>query len=138
MEEIKAGDIMLGNWFIGYDGKPFQWSIDDLVLVGRNEYPHPIDEIIKSPIPLTEEILIKAGFEKEYEDDRYGRVFLVPNTKYIIRMVNYGNPQKVDFGYSFEISDDKNWSDIKRIYFLHDLQNLYFALTGEEIKIDVE
>lgn len=90
-----------------------------------------------NPIPLTEEILLKAGFEKESEDDKYGRVFLIPNTKYIIRIVNYGNPTKPDFGFSLEISDDKDWCSIKRIYFIHDLQNTIFALTGEEIKIEL-
>lgn len=90
-----------------------------------------------NPIPLTEEILLKAGFEKESEDDKYGRVFLIPNTKYIIRIVNYGNPTKPDFGFSLEISDDKDWCSIKRIYFIHDLQNTIFALTGGEIKMEL-
>lgn len=106
--------------FKGNEGDVWEEDIKDLV-----------------PIPLTEEILLKAGFEKESEDDKYGRVFLIPNTKYIIRVVNYGNPQKVDFGYSLEISDNKDWCGIKRIYFLHDLQNTIFALTGEDIKIEV-
>lgn len=106
--------------FKGNEGDVWEEDIKDLV-----------------PIPLTEEILLKAGFEKESEDDKYGRVFLIPNTKYIIRIVNYGNPTKPDFGFSLEISDDKDWCSIKRIYFIHDLQNTIFALTGEEIKIEL-
>lgn len=33
MEEIKAGDIMLNNWFIGYDNKPFKWGIEHFALL---------------------------------------------------------------------------------------------------------
>ena len=130
---MTANEIRLSNWFIGYDDKPFKWEIEHFANLAT-VYP---DEIIKAPIPLTEEILLKAGFEKESEDDKYGRVFLIPNTKYIIRIVNYGNPTKPDFGFSLEISDDKDWCSIKRIYFIHDLQNTIFALTGEEIKIEL-
>ena len=135
---MKANEIRIGNYYQDRYGN--YHIVEELSKSSfvDDHFDRGVSTKQMLPIPLTEEILLKAGFEKEYEDDRYGRVFLVPNTKYIIRIVNYGNPQKVDFGYSLEISDDKNWSDIKRIYFIHELQNLIFALTGEEIKIDLE
>ena len=140
---MKANELRIGNW-VSYTNEngTFNLQVEEIRPTGivttwnGGSWFVSFDKL--NPIPLTEEILMKAGFKKEYEDDRYGRVFLVSNTKYIIRIVNYGNPQKVDFGYSLEISDDNNWSDIKRIYFIHELQNLIFALTGEEIKIDLE
>lgn len=154
---MKANEIRIGN-IITVDNPQFHPNLKDVPMVIKGihttergyavklEHLIPSDDIFTeysqliqfiNPIPLTEEILLKAGFEKESEDDKYGRVFLIPNTKYIIRVVNYGNPQKVDFGYSLEISDNKDWCGIKRIYFLHDLQNTIFALTGEDIKIEV-
>ena len=27
---IQAGDLRIGNWFIGYDNKPFQFNYEDL------------------------------------------------------------------------------------------------------------
>lgn len=138
---IQANELRLGNLFAMNDFPMYVEAIfrDTVYLNFEGNEGDVWEEDIKDlvPIPLTEEILLKAGFEKESEDDKYGRVFLIPNTKYIIRVVNYGNPQKVDFGYSLEISDNKDWCGIKRIYFLHDLQNTIFALTGEDIKIEV-
>lgn len=138
---MKANEIRLNNIFSQKGFPMYVEAIfrDTVYLNFKGNEGDVWEEDIKDlvPIPLTEEILLKAGFEKESEDDKYGRVFLIPNTKYIIRVVNYGNPQKVDFGYSLEISDNKDWCGIKRIYFLHDLQNTIFALTGEDIKIEV-
>lgn len=141
MEEIKAGDIMIGNYVMFENTIHIVTEISETLVAtrwikGNDKYIHELSDLV--PIPLTEGILLKAGFEKENEDDKYGRVFLIPNTKYIIRIVNYGNPQKVDFGYSLEISDNKNWSDIKRIYFIHELQNLFYCLCGEEITIKLD
>ncbi len=140
-EQIKETDIMIGNFF-HVNGYPMYVDAifrDTVYLEFEGNEADPWEENIKDliPIPLTEDILLKAGFEKENEDDKYGRVFLIPNTKYIIRIVNYGNPQSEDFGYSLEISDDKDWCSIKRIYYIHDLQNTIFALTGEEIKMEL-
>lgn len=139
---MKANEIRIGNLFSHTnDNGTFNLQVEEIRPTGiittwnGGSWFVLFDKIVA--IPLTEEILLKAGFEKESEDDKYGRVFLIPNTKYIIRVVNYGNPQKVDFGYSLEISDNKDWCGIKRIYFLHDLQNTIFALTGEDIKIEV-
>lgn len=138
---MRANEIRLGNLFAMKDFPMYVEAIfrDKVYLNFEGNEGDVWEEDLKDlvPIPLTEEILLKAGFEKENEDDKYGRVFLIPNTKYIIRIVNYGNPQSKDFGYSLEISDDKDWCSIKRIYYLHDLQNLIFALTGKEIKIEL-
>lgn len=138
---MKANEIRIGSLFEQRGFPMYVEAIfrDTVYLNFEGNEGDVWEEDIKdlAPIPLTEEILLKAGFEKETGDDKYGRVFLIPNTKYIVRIVNYGNPQKVDFGYSLEISDDKDWCGIKRIYFIHDLQNTIFALTGEELKIEL-
>ncbi len=111
---MKANEIRLSNWFIGYDYKPFKWEIEHFANLAT-VYP---DEIIKSPIPLTEEILIKAGFKEEYDGWVFGKTIFI--TK-----------------------DDDGWHVgnfgffINSIQYLHQLQNLYFALTGEEIKIEL-
>lgn len=119
---MKANELRIGNWVTAtccYDDKPI-----------RNIEYSQIDcgfEDFLEPIPLTGEWLLKFGFEKAYKD----RVFKFND--------NFG----VDFGISiFFIQHYKNEvhnSFIRtEIYYVHQLQNLYFALTGEELVIDEE
>jgi len=65
------------------------------------------------PIPLTEEWLIKLGAKKDKIDNTY---YL---SQLEIMLPNF-------FRYKTSI--------ISRIDYVHQLQNLYFALTGEELK----
>lgn len=125
MEEIKASDIMLGNWFRGYDGEPFQWEIEHFAHLAT-VYP---DEIIMAPIPLTEDILLRAGASVEkinlsspYSPKGYvGRVFKMGEFTYY--------------------ADKDEWSYRTTIInipkCLHQLQNLFKALTGNDLKIEV-
>ena len=72
-------------------------------------------------IPLSEDILVKLGFEKGFH--RYG-------------LENYGlkchkslkeNHWIVSQGFGIQ------FTELTEIQYLHQLQNLYFALTGEEL-----
>ena len=70
------------------------------------------------PIPLTEEWLIKFGFE---ESEVFVKVFLL-------------NQIPIGYGYAYR----KGWQIMPEgieIKHVHQLQNLYFALTGEELTI---
>ena len=65
------------------------------------------------PIPLTKDWLVKFGFEKRYEDCfEYGKFIL--NDEFIM----------MDIDITIKCKH------------VHQLQNLYFALTGEELKIN--
>lgn len=68
-----------------------------------------------SPIPLTEEWLLKFGF---FEDYRIGKNNFVKNGV-------------IMWKYSDSFCDDRYGVTTKHV---HQLQNLYFALTGEELK----
>lgn len=75
------------------------------------------------PIPLTEEILLKCGFKKgigEFQHCKLGAIRLLPihNRPYFLVKSISGDP-------------------ISSINFLHQLQNLYFALTGEELTVNI-
>lgn len=69
------------------------------------------------PIPLTEEWLLKFGF------DKHGSLKHQAFTKddFIIR-------KELDFDYEHE-------SRSKTLKYVHQLQNLYHALTGKELKL---
>jgi len=113
--------LRIGNWFIGYNGKPFQWGLEHFEILTLEKNRPEIDEIIKSPIQLTEELLLKCGFDKNL-------VLITDNGE-----VRYYRDEEIHVG---------GWDSctlgmvyISKCKYLHQLQNLYFALTGEELEI---
>jgi len=70
------------------------------------------------PIPLKEEILLKAGFERFAMNLLYNGLLIKPDMS----------------GRYFYFYGDMKFVEIK---FVHSLQNLYFALTGEELNIEL-
>ena len=90
----------------------------------------PIEDL--HPIPLTEEWFMKFGFEKEIDEFD---IFSIHNSQYSIQHYKNG---KCIFVYS--PINELNSEDEENVIFLqikhvHQLQNLYFALTGEELTI---
>jgi hypothetical protein len=76
-----------------------------------------------NPIQLTIEWLIKFGFEHEL--NQYENHFVNPDNSWLI--------------FEFD-TDEKKWycsngRTIANLEYVHQLQNLYFALTGEELTI---
>ncbi len=71
-----------------------------------------------SPIPLTEEILLKCGFKKIEPEGWYRKV---TEREASMELFN-GSP--------FHYADGNFSPDIN---YLHQLQNLYYSLTGEEL-----
>lgn len=87
----------------------------------RNEY-NQLEEFIK-PIPLTEEWLLKFGFEKDEECKSWSILTSLEKFDYLFEIENkYQECFQPDF---IKI-------DIK---YVHQLQNLYFALTGNKLEI---
>jgi len=82
--------------------------------------------IIK-PIPLTEEWLLRLGFKK--------RVTIGHSVQYFIGI----NPVTQDWLFDIVWQDSQEFPFYRNGHFkiqhIHQLQNLYFALTGEELKI---
>jgi hypothetical protein len=73
-----------------------------------------------NPIPLTEEWLEKFGFEeRRYKKQGVLRSYIKKGNS--MHMTNSGN---IVYGFKS-----------KMLFGVHELQNLYFALTGEELKI---
>jgi len=143
--ELKASDLRIGNWIDTEDGITQATSIDcDIIWTNKGVSYHPKD--IKG-IPLTEEWLINFGFEKinertfriidkskdeklGYKDERNWKELDIIYWEYIA-MGSYAK------GYKFKWNDEKyvNYQKEKTIDYVHKLQNIYFALTGEELTI---
>ena len=106
---MKANELMIGNLILDEDSN-IMYRVDlnffhDLSLGG-----FLMDDLI--PIPLTEEWLVKFGFENKTKSFVLNNISIKQQTK----------------GYFFYLSI--------MIQYVHQLQNLYFALTGEELKIN--
>lgn len=86
------------------------------VLLATNHYPFLTLSQCK-PIPLTGEWLIKLGFNK------HGR-----NGGYEVSVHSRDENGVVNFGL-----DDGHHGLEPQLKYVHQLQNLYFALTGEEL-----
>lgn len=122
-QTMNANELRIGNWV---QNKSEYIRVVDFDSVGVNRrmggYLDTLDRI--TPIPLTPEILEKAGFEYEY--DQMG--------------VTYRNGQLAmfydgeGFGRNFGMNAEEERMDVN-VKYLHQLQNLYFCLCGEELKI---
>lgn len=149
---IKANELRIGNWILYpkyWGDKPIRVTgisvldrTDDssgiyeeyLYLLGNDfltdsnfdefiDYKNGVLSPMKAePIPLTEDILLKCGFEYKAKSklgvDSFGEIFIADNG-------------------ICHISDerDTNYSFMAKCEYLHQLQNLYFALTGEELNV---
>lgn len=67
-------------------------------------------------VSLTEEWLLKVGFKHIYDDWYYNSIMSINISKKIINIDNFC---------------------VSNIEFVHQLQNLYFALTGEELTFNI-
>ena len=118
--QLKEKELRMGN-HIEFDSKIFtvkEIRDKSITVIGRNGYSQ-LSIIYVNPIPLTEDILVKLGFEIENDNlfDDWS-VFTKGN------LAIYYDSSKDRFIY-LETS-----IQIKHV---HQLQNLYFALCGEEL-----
>ncbi len=98
---IEFFNVDLYDYEKPFAAQPLNWTVDIADL---------------SPIPLTEEWLVKFGFIKDF----YGFVL----------------DDKMSLSFSTKLSPF--WQDSPlsiNIQYVHQLQNLYFALTGSELEI---
>jgi len=89
-------------------------------------------------IPLTEEWLVKLGFTQTITPPEYWRsieprIECYCATPLEVRLTKQGFEIKIDFGL-----DERLFSEIQNsttIKYVHTLQNLFFALTGNELTV---
>lgn len=79
------------------------------------------------PIPLTEDILLKCGFVSKGKN-LLGHIFAKSFVHY------YVTNKRDNFAFRMNTPNDTSVF-IREIEYLHELQNLYFAITGEELEV---
>ena len=128
---MKASELRIGNLVYNNEGeRDEEVDLSFFEFLSTEEYYLDYYE----PIPLTEEWLLKFGFEKiEFNSDIFGY-----SAEYHLTVKGHG-------GFIIEYMDDFSCyllgdkSDIgvapnlDSCKYIHQLQNLYFALTNEEL-----
>ena len=131
---MEASELRIGNYVeceerCGDTVYPLTSIYNDNTICFDQAY-HKSTELYKAkPISLTEEWLLKFGFRKDVD--------LGEKTNYYY-LNNRDDSFYVDFdlgGYDEWHIGASNYGYIRGIEYVHQLQNLYFALTGEELKI---
>lgn len=111
------------------------FQIDGLGLKVRLSHPRhteftPIDRI--KPIPLTEEVLLKCGFsDKDYKQGYIGIDYKSGAMTFDFVLNKPGVMGNWNKCYTFSLPDYR----FVNIDYLHQLQNLFFDLTGEELEV---
>lgn len=121
---LNANELRLGNWVseTNSKGKTFyvQINIDFLETL-------VVEPDVFDPVPLTPEILEKCGFKPHDKFDYF---------KNYLALGHKGSSNYVVA--EFDRIDGQGHLLRRGISYLHQLQNLYFALTGQELPINLE
>lgn len=118
---MKANELRIGNYLL--NDVVFQVNPITLTMI--------IDKTWEffQPIPLTEEWLLKFGFAHQYKNE-IGQDFFecVIDSEFKL----YVNLNRMNISISKKYVGNVY---SKKIQYVHQLQNLYFAMTGEELII---
>jgi hypothetical protein len=134
---MKANQLRIGNKVKSKytNGNPNKW----VVVTVTAEHIKTCNDFPKwfKPIALTEEWLFRMGFKvNEIETVCYLLKKQTKEEHTIYGIISdednfYGFYQ----GHSSAIDDWDSWTILKYVNTVHELQNLYFSLTGEELTI---
>jgi hypothetical protein len=122
---MRANELRIGNW-VNDDGDIEQVNKDHFY---EDDYVDNLKGV--EPIPLTEEWLVKFGFDNHLKK-RIGDTDLYLQVDSKDSLTEHGVYLSTDIGDGLT-TDPKTYID--GYFFIHQLQNLYHALTGEELTI---
>lgn len=120
---MRAEEIRIGNWV--YD------DMNDMVKIDHPDIGEQL-YIFYNPIPLTEEILLKCGFEYRFHQYTYKELSIkLSEEHFLVFNMKNGN---------IYTTNNEEWELHSGVYlydinYLHQLQNLIYALTNQELNI---
>lgn len=123
MENQLKAELRIGNALKFWNNIFFVSEITELKITAKNKSLGIIceDYIEFSPITLTEDILLRLGFDEGFH--RYG----LENCGLKCHKSLKENYWIVSQGFGIQ------FTELTEIQFLHQLQNLFFSLCGEEL-----
>jgi hypothetical protein len=123
---MSINELRIDNW-VKRDSQPEGFQID--INSFRTCDLHP--DWYK-PIPLTEEWLLKFGFKRRFACNKW----FEKSHKGVLLLTNDFNEIKGEaFSTKIEFVFIHDYTPSVRAKYVHQLQNLYFALTGKELTI---
>lgn len=128
VKELRIGNAVMFDWDGDVRTVFVAGIAPDGIIVKGFEYEDAFTST--TPIPLTAEVLEKLGFKAKNEEDYYLEIsfhagFTINIDDFSIGVGNYD-----------EVGEYASMNkDVCR--YLHQLQNLYFALTGTELEVNL-
>lgn len=128
IKELRIGNIIQSISKAFGENHLGQWSIteEDMVYIIESE-----NKSHYKPVPITEEYLLKFGFKKTTENAGTLICFKLDIITHSNRTMTIAEWIKSDKGH-WQIWIES--IDLVRIKYVHQLQNLHFALTGKELQ----
>lgn len=116
-KELRLGNLVKTNKgiLIQANGIRHDWEAMDYIIIDKNDIGYSIDEL--SPIHITPEWLERLGLNDHSFE--FSKVFTVSYYDGIVHIEQYHEGPK----------------DMPHIIYIHQLQNLYHALTGQELTV---
>jgi hypothetical protein len=122
---MKASELRIGN-LVAYEPTIDDW--EEIIVKCGNIIQCEISPDSFTPIPLTEEWLLKFGFKKQLDKSFAKNDFSIFLDKRFKTNLFLQENQEDFKWFSYEL----------KVEYIHQLQNLYFALTGEELNFKSE
>jgi hypothetical protein len=130
---IKANELRIGNYIRSWgrrkQGAPAKITVPMLKTLSKIE-PH-MEYIAIQPLELTQEILEKTGFSLADSKESLWLINIDPQAKTYLTI-----NQVTGSAALYDDLGSLHYTTIpKKCKYLHQLQNLYFALTGQELEV---
>ena len=139
MKQITTSDLRLGNWLYYTKETMFPMQVyalgNDWVQLDFEGNESDVFENTDKeiyPIPITKELIVKS-LNSEILGDDYS--VKLGDYRYIYFRINNDGYISIDF---FNYDDNSENEICDGIRYVHELQNLYHALTGKELEIKRE
>lgn len=134
---MKANELRIGN-YVNYENRPFEViETSPISLVVRKkigdifEMQHRALDVAQ-PIELTEELLVKIGFDKH---DEAMNIYAFENERAVVVYVPNRKLLRIE-GVENDVLIDRNIR-LNNIEYVHELQNAYYLLTSEELEVEL-
>jgi hypothetical protein len=138
---VTSFELRFGNFIKYYDeivqvyGTKGLYVFVPVPVIGEDDKEYTLEEVAFpaiEPIPLTPELLEKCGFVRSQDEDENSLTLV--NGRKTFKWVE-GNDD--DYFLIYQTDCGLDYNTAFELEHLHQLQNLYYALTGEELEINL-
>lgn len=132
---MKANELRIGNYVnIEGDVVKVKEIYEKSIHYANGAYESYATEDFIQPIELTGDILIDIGFKKGY-NEIYSKTIKVDFYEYNISYQNVKDNKYSFVAYGYKNGELKRQIRLDNIQYLHELQNVFFSFTNQELEI---